>query len=148
MPSDETLDSGNRIRRRGQKTRLRAIAGSMPPIFTTRKLRKAIEQFLPARHHQRLHEYFEKHGCLHCSRKDVLYGANGFCMGCISKIGKRIRKIDKELRARKPAKQDDSYLRPYNSARRMLADLLPTIGKGRGRKKPMAKSPPKVYMKF
>jgi hypothetical protein len=35
-----------------------------------------------------------------------------------------------------------------NSARQLLADLMPKIGKGTIRKKPEPKSPPKVYLKF
>jgi len=73
-------------------------------------------------------------------------------MVCISMIGKRIRKVDKKLRARKPElgpKLEEIYLRPYNSARQLLADLMPKIGKGLIRKKNSEpKSPPKVYLKF
>ena len=72
-------------------------------------------------------------------------------MSCINMIGKRMRKVDKELRARKlplPPKLEETYLRPYHSARRLLADLLPKIVKGRIRKKSIPKSPPKVYMRF
>jgi hypothetical protein len=66
-------------------------------------------------------------------------------------IGKRMRKVDKTLRARKlapPAKLEETYLRPYNSARQLLADLMPKIGKALIQKKLEPKSPPKVYMQF
>jgi hypothetical protein len=62
-----------------------------------------------------------------------------------------MRKVDKALRASKPAlppKLEETYLRPYNSARQLLADLIPNIGKGLIRKKPETKSPPKVSMRF
>ncbi len=124
---------------------------SVPPLFLTIKLRKTIERLLPVGHHQRLRQYFDTYGCLRCSRNKVVYGANGFCMLCISMIGKRMRKVDKELQARKPApppKLQETYLRPYNSARQLLADLMPKIGKGPIRGKPEPKSPPKVYLKF
>jgi hypothetical protein len=145
------MNSRKPVRRLGQVTTIRTNVGSVPPLFLTFKLRKAIEQLLPVMHHQRLHQYFDNYGCLRCSRNNVLYGANGFCMGCTNMIGKRMRKVDKELRARTPAlppELEENYLRPYNSARRLLADLLPKIVKGRIRKKPEPKSPPKVYMKF
>jgi len=151
MPPNESMNSRKPVLRLRQVTPVKSNAGSVPPLFLTIKLRKAIARLLPDGHHQRLHQYFEKYGCLHCSRSDVLYGANGFCMGCISMIGKRMRKVDRELRARKPVlppKMEENYLRPYNSARRLLADLLPKIVKGRTRKKPEPKSPPKVYMRF
>jgi len=140
------------VRRLAKVTPNRVKVGSVPPLFLTIKLRKAIERLLPSGHHQRLRKYFEIYGCLHCSRNNVLYGANGFCMVCISMIGKRIRKVDKKLRARKPElgpKLEEIYLRPYNSARQLLADLMPKIGKGLIRKKNSEpKSPPKVYLKF
>jgi len=66
-------------------------------------------------------------------------------------IGKRMKKVDKELQARKPVpppKLEETYLRPYNSARQLLADLMPKIAKGPIRGKPEPKSPPKVYLKF
>lgn len=151
MPSDESMNSRKPIRRLGRVRPIRAKMGSVPPLFLTIKLRKAIERLLPGGYYQRLRQYFDIYGCLHCSRKNVLYGANGFCMLCISMIGKRMRKVDKELRARKPAlppKLEETYLRPYNSARQLLADLMPKIGKGLIRKKPEPKSPPKVYIKF
>jgi hypothetical protein len=124
---------------------------NVPPLFLTIKLRKAIERLLPVGHHQRLRQYFDTYGCLHCSRKRLVYGANGFCKLCISMIGKRIRKVDKELQARKttaPQKLEETYLRPYNSARQLLADLMPKIGKGPVRGKPEPKSPSKIYLKF
>lgn len=151
MPSDESMNSRKPIRRLGRVRPIRANMGSVPPIFLTIKLRKAIERLLPVGHYQRLRQYFDFYGCLHCSRKNVLYGANGFCMVCISMIGKRMRKVDKHLRARRqalPPKLEENYLRPYNSARQLLADLMPYAGKGLIRKKPEPVSPPKVYLKF
>jgi hypothetical protein len=151
MPSDKSMNSLKPVRRGRRVKPVRAKMESVPPLFLTLKLRKAIERLLPAGHHQRLRQYFNIYGCLHCSRKNLLYGANGFCMICISMIGKRMRKVDKALRAIKPAlppKLEETYLRPYNSARQLLADLMPNIRKGSIRKKPEPKSPPKVYMKF
>jgi len=151
MSSDESMNSRKPIRRLRRVMPIRANMRSVPPLFLTIKLRKAIERLLPVGYYQRLRQYFDIYGCLHCSRKNVLYGANGFCMLCISMIGKRMRKVDRELRERKPAlapKLEETYLRPYNSARQLLADLMPKIGTGPIRKKSEPKSPPKVYMKF
>lgn len=130
---------------------IRADQANLPPIFLTIKLRKAIERLLPAEHYQRLRQHFEIYGCLHCSRKKVVYGANGFCKLCINMIGKRIRKIDAKLRARKSTpvpKLEEAFLRPYDSARQLLADLMPRIGKGLIRKKTDPKFPAKVYLRF
>lgn len=145
------MNSHKPVRRWSRVTPSRVEMESVPPLFLTLKLRKAIERLLPTGHHQRLHQYFKNYGCLHCSRKNLLYGANGFCMVCISMIGKRMRKVDTALRTRKPVsrpKLEEVYLRPYNSARQLLADLMPKLGKGQIRKRLESKSPPKVYMKF
>lgn len=151
MPSEKSMKSTRPSRRLRRVMPERINMRSVPPVFLTIKLRKAVERLLPASHHQRLRQYFDTYGCLHCSRKNVIYGANGFCRLCISMIGKRIRKVDKELRAREPAtppKREELYLRPYNSARRLLADLRPRIGRGSSRRRPEPTSPPKIYLKF
>lgn len=151
MPSDKIVNPCKPVRRLRKVASMRANIESVPPLFLSIKLRKAIERLLPVEHHQRLHRYFDTYGCLHCSRNKVVYGANGFCMLCISMIGKRMRKVDKELRARTPAhvpKLQETYLRPYKSARELLADLTMKIGKGPIRKRPEPKFPPKVYLKF
>jgi len=151
MPSDKSMNSRKPTRRLGPVMPIRANMECVPPLFLTIKLRKTIERLLPVGHHQRLRQYFDIYGCLRCSRNNVIYGANGFCKLCINMIGKRMRKVDKELQARKPAPPpnlEETYLRPYNSARQLLADLVPKIGKGPIRGKPEPKSPPKVYLKF
>src|ERR1017187_4825967 len=96
MPSDKPMNSRKPGRRLGQVKAVRAKLGSVPPMFLTVKLRKAIDRLLPAGHHQRLRQYFDSYGCLRCSRSNVLYSANGFCRLCISMLGKRMRKVDKK----------------------------------------------------
>jgi len=137
--------------RRGVLTPVRTNKKSLPPLFLTVKLRRSIERLLPVRHHQRLRLYFDTYGCLRCLHNNVIYGANGFCRRCLIAVEKRLRKIDKELRARPsdpPPDLEEAYLRPYNSARQLLADLVPKMGKRSGQRKPEPKSPPKVYMKW
>jgi len=124
---------------------------SLPPIFLTKKLHKSIERLIPTQHHQRLRLYFDTYGCLHCQHKNVVYGGNGFCRLCLSAIGKRMRKLDKDFREKfsdpSPDLQEE-YLRPYSSARHLLADLIPKSGKRSTQRKPEPKSPSKVYMKW
>src|ERR1700726_461718 len=151
MPSEKSVTSRKPARRLGPVTPAKEYLQSVPPLFLTKRLRKTIERLLPIGHHERLRQYFDIYGCLHCSRRAVVYGANGFCRLCISMLGKRIRKIDKELQARKPAAApnlQEIYLRSYSSARQLLDDLRPKIDKGPFRRKPDLKSPPKVYLKF
>ena len=122
----------------------------LPPLFVSLKLRRSIERLLPEGHHRRLHLYFDTYGCLRCWRTSVLYGANGFCSYCLHTIEKRLRKIDKKLQAMvtdPPPEPDKVYLRPYDSARQLLADLVPKTGKRSTLRKPGPKSPPNVYLK-
>jgi hypothetical protein len=67
------------------------------------------------------------------------------CAG-INAVGKRLRKIDAMLNASHPVPNTtpdvrEAYLRPYNSARELLADLVPKL------RKPEPKLPSKVYLK-
>lgn len=124
---------------------------NLPPLFLTRKLRKSMERLLPTEHHQRLRLYFDTYGCLHCRHKKVIYGGNGFCRLCLGAIGKRLRKVDKKLRTKFSDPSPDlqkEYLRPYSSARHLLADLMPDFGKRTTQRKPEPKSPTKVYVKW
>jgi len=143
--------SGRPARKGVLVTPARTRGKNLPPFFLTLKLRKSIERLLPSEHHQRLRLYFDTYGCLHCRHKEVIYGGNGFCRLCLCAIGKRLRKVDKELRTRlsdSPPNLEEVYLRPYSSARHLLADLIPKFGKRSTRRKPELKSPTKVYMKW
>lgn len=151
MPPKKPLKVLDRHSRNGiLSSPVRTNKQSLPPLFVTMKLRRSIERLLPEGHHQRLHLYFDIFGCLRCLRTSVLYGANGFCSYCLHTIEKRLRKIDKELQARVADSlpdPDKAYLRPYESARQLLADLVAKMDKRSTRRKPEPKSPPKVYIK-
>jgi hypothetical protein len=72
------------------------------------------------------------------------------CGNCLRKIEKRLRRIDQELRAKQPEAAPDlneAYLRPYRSARELLADLVPKVSAKSRQKKPEPKAP-KVYAKW
>jgi hypothetical protein len=127
------------------------IRRSLPPLFLSSKLRKSIEKLLPTEHHQRLRLYFDTYGCLHCGHKNAIYGGNGFCYLCLHAIEKRLKKVDEKLRVKFSHASPDlkeAYLQPYNSARRLLADLIPKFGKRATQRKLEPKSPTKVYMKW
>ena len=132
-------------------TPIRTKKKTLPPFFLTIKLRRTIERLLPLEHHQRLHLYFDTHGCIRCSRKDVIYGGNGICRVCLHTIEVRLRRIDKELRARipeAPRDLEEAYLRPYTAARQLLADFVLKLGTRPTQKKPEPKFPRKVYAKW
>jgi hypothetical protein len=152
MSPEKLVNSHSRpIRRRVLSTSVRTNKRSLPPLFLTLKLRRSIERLLPVEHHQRLRLYFDTFGCLHCLRKNVIYGANGFCRVCVCTIGKRLKRVDRELRARHsdpPPDLEEAYLRPYKSARKLLSDLVPKMGKRTTQRKAEPKSPPKVYMEW
>jgi hypothetical protein len=138
-------------RREGLLTPVRTDKRTLPPFFLTRKLRRSIERLLPAEHHRRLRLYFATYGCLRCQHNDVIYGGNGFCCHCLRAIAKRLKKVDKELRTKfsdPTPNLEEVYLRPYNSARQLLADLVPKMNKRSAQRKPEPKSPPKVYVKW
>jgi hypothetical protein len=152
MPSKKSLKIGNSLQRRVLAIPTRRM-DCITPLFLTKSVRRSIERLLPVGHYQRLRKYFDMYGCLRCSHNNVLYGANGFCSNCIGALGKRMRKVDKALEEARslasPApKLGEVYLRPYNSARQILRDLVPRINKKAGWREPEPKSPRKVYLKF
>src|ERR1700693_190550 len=128
----------------------RDIAQSLPPFFVTKKIRKSIEQLLPAEHHKRLRLYFETYGCIRCSHSDVLYCANGLCVRCLRTVSKRLAKVDMKLRATVPQPEnlDKSFLSPYLSARQLLSDLVSKPSKELQKNRRVVKSPSKVYLKL
>ena len=124
---------------------------TLPPLFLTKRIRKTIEKLLPPEHHRRLRLYFETYGCIRCSRNQVLYGGNGICMVCLHTIQKRLRKVDKQLQSTPPEPSPDwrdAYLRPYDTARQLLADLVPKIGRRTKQRIAEPKRPSPVYMKW
>ncbi len=151
MSPEEPMKFHGRPARKGILLVQDSTRRGLPPLFLTSRLRKSIERLLPTEHHLRLRLYFETYGCLHCQRKKVIYGGNGFCQRCLNVIRKRLRKVDQRLRTRfsdpSPDLQEE-YLRPYSSARHLLADLIPQFGKRSAQRKPEPKSHTKVYMKW
>jgi hypothetical protein len=125
-------------------------AQSLPPFFVTKKIRKSIEQLLPAEHHKRLRLYFETYGCIRCSQSDVLYCANGLCVRCLRTVSKRLKRVDIKLRSAAPQTEtlEKSFLSPYLSARRLLLDLVSKPSKELHKNQRVPKSPSKVYLKL
>jgi hypothetical protein len=106
---------------------------------------------LPSQHHQRLRAYFDTYGCIRCSRSNVVYGGNGICSVCIHTIQKRLVRVDKKLQSRLPEPQPNlasAYLKPYRSARQLLADLIPKTDRRTAQKRAEPKHPQKVYFKW
>lgn len=149
MPSKKPMRTPSGTGRQRPCPGARPTGKSLPPMFLTRSLRRSIDRILPVEHYRRLRGYFDKYGCLRCARSRVIYGANGFCSSCIGHLEKRMRKIDKELQAKYPdprPKLEEEYLRPYNSARELLSDLIPKLGKMSSRKRFGPKAPARVSL--
>lgn len=150
MPSKKSSSSRNPLSRSvflSESTE--RMKSTLPPMFVTVKLRKAIEKLLPVEHHKRLRLYFDTYGCLGCRRKTMIYGANGFCKPCLGTIEKRLRKLDGKPQASVPARQPDladQFVRPYRTACQLLSDLIPRVNRGLGQRKAEPKALPRVYL--
>jgi hypothetical protein len=150
MPSKKSSSSRNPLSRSGflsQSTE--RMKSTLPPMFVTIKLRKAIEKLLPVEHYRRLRLYFDTYGCLCCRRKTMIYGANGFCKPCLGTIEKRLRRLDGKLQASVPVRQPDfadRFVLPHRTARELLADLIPRVNRRLGQTKAEPKALPKVYL--
>jgi hypothetical protein len=144
-PKKSIISVGPLARKRILVNHGRSEKNTLPPFFLTMELRRTVERLLPAGHHQRMRSYFDIHGCIRCSYNDVIYGANGFCYLCLRMIEKRLKRVDRQLRKRisePPPDLKEVYLRPYTSARQLLSDLVPKMGKRTTQRKPEPKHPP------
>jgi hypothetical protein len=87
---------------------------------------KQFQRLLPALYHQRFRLYFDRYGCIHCKRRQVLYSCSGLCISCLPLVDGRLRQVDKDMKklygGKKcaPAKRFPSG---RESARQLLADL-------------------------
>ena len=150
MPPKKSSSSRNPLNRSGFLSGpTQRMKSTLPPIFLTVKLRKAIERLLPDEHYKRLRLHFDIYGCLRCRRKAMIYGANGFCKPCLRTIEIRLRKVDCKLLANAPVRQPelaDQFIRPYRAACELLADLVPRVDRKLGQTKAEPKAQPRVYL--
>ena len=98
--------------------------GFLQPWFVGLETAKAIRRLLPRDYFLRMREYFDKWGCLICSKNNREYGANGMCSQCSQRIQKRLFSIQvKSFVAGPPAPEHVEYDR-VQGARILLSDLL------------------------
>jgi len=110
------------MKRRKSSPRLRFF----PPWFVPMDVLRQLEKLLPVYYHQRFRLYFDKHGCVHCKRKNILYGCNGLCVSCLPLITARLRQIDKDMKWKYGKQQSgsaDRFLQRRECAQQLLADL-------------------------
>ena len=97
-----------------------------PPWFLTRKTMRKIEALLPYYYHMRFRFYFDRYGCVRCSRKNVVYCASGLCLACVGLINDRLKRTDRAMKRKYGMSPDipcKRFLKRVSSARALLADL-------------------------
>jgi hypothetical protein len=106
------------------------------PWFVSRETYEQMYNLLPKIHFRRLSTYFKRYGCLRCSKRLVVYGANGLCKRCLGLVSDRLKACDRVLERRYAGRfqKADRYLHRSKTARALLADLAEhEVGKGRYR---------------
>jgi len=96
------------------------------PWFLNKELLRRIEELLPYYYHARFRLYFNRYGCMRCSKKNVMYGCNGLCPKCLALISDRLKRSDRAMKRRygvDPASAPHALLRRMMSARELLADF-------------------------
>ncbi len=96
----------------------------LQPWFVGLKTASAIRRLLRRDYFLRLRSYFDKWGCLICSKNNEQYGANGMCSRCSQRIQKRLFSLQmKSFVTTPPAPEHAEYDR-VRGARKLLSDLL------------------------
>jgi hypothetical protein len=98
----------------------------IPPWFLPKPVKRQVEAFLPRYYHKRFRLYFDRYGCVRCSRKRVLYAGSGLCVSCIGLISDRLKRLDAKLKstiAVNPRMGNQAFLRRRRTARELLADF-------------------------
>ena len=98
----------------------------IPPWFLSGSVKREVEALLPGYYHKRFRLYFDRYGCVRCSRKRVLYAGSGLCVHCIGLIGDRLKRLDAKLKgvaASDPRAGNQAFLRRRRTARELLADF-------------------------
>jgi hypothetical protein len=98
----------------------------IPPWFLSDSVKKQVEAIVPGYYHKRFRLYFDRYGCVRCSRKKVLYAGSGLCVRCIGLIGDRLKRLDAKLRSMvsvEPKAGNQAFLRRRRTARELLADF-------------------------
>jgi hypothetical protein len=111
--------------------RSRKIKKGLPaylPGFVSQDVYLKIYKLVPKIYFQRFSTYFKRYGCLRCSRKRTLYGANGLCLHCLGLVSDRLKACDRALAQQYEAKKDsgrsERFLHRVNSAKHLLSDLV------------------------
>ena len=87
---------------------------------------KKIEALLPYYYHKRFRFYFDRYGCVRCSRKDVAYSCSGLCVPCQGFINHRLECTDRALKREfgmHPDLPSALFMKRRTSAQELLKDF-------------------------
>ena len=98
------------------------------PWFLSKDVYLQMYKLVPKVYFRRFSAYFKRYGCLRCSRKRALYGANGLCLRCLGLVSDRLKICDRVLERQYNERKIDSdrserFLRRVESAQQLLSDL-------------------------
>jgi hypothetical protein len=98
------------------------------PWFVSKDVYVEMYKLVPKVYFRRFSTYFKRYGCLRCSRKRALYGANGLCLHCLGLVSDRLKICDRVLERKCKMKNDsgrsERFLQRVKSAQRLLSDLV------------------------
>ena len=98
------------------------------PGFISQDVYLKIYKLVPKIYFKRFSTYFSRYGCLRCSRKRTLYGANGLCLHCLGLVSDRLKACDRVLAQKAKSRNDsgrsDRFLHRVESAKHLLSDLV------------------------
>jgi hypothetical protein len=108
---------------RKSRTSIRVL--SYVPWFVSKEVYSRMYRLLPKICFRRFSTYFKRYGCLRCSRRLALYGANGLCLQCLGVVSERLKVCDGMLKRRYKdhSCKADRYFHRAKTAQAMLSDL-------------------------
>jgi hypothetical protein len=98
----------------------------IPPWFLSSSLKRQVDAILPSYYHRRFRMYFERYGCVRCSRKNAIYAGTGLCERCLGLISDRLERVDAKLKMTLRSDREagnQSFLHRRRTARELLADF-------------------------
>jgi hypothetical protein len=100
------------------------------PWFVPKEVYLQMYKLVPKVYFRRFSTYFKRFGCLRCSRKRALYGANGLCLHCLGLVSDRLKICDRVLERKYKTKTridsgpSERFLHRVESAQQLLSDLV------------------------
>ncbi len=67
---------------------------SWQPFFQARLIAQEFKRIQSLPEQRKWRVYFDNYGCLHCHKKNALYGSCGHCKQCRMKVGQRLDAIE------------------------------------------------------